>query len=69
MARAGSEWGSIMAAEGEGRQLNKSKWDIHKIESKGVKFGTGAHIIIPASWAGKTVIAMLKSKWEELQQK
>jgi hypothetical protein len=43
-----------MAAIGKGRQLNKSKWDINKIESKGVKFGTGAHIIIPASWAGKS---------------
>jgi hypothetical protein len=47
----------------------KKKWDINKIESKGVRFGTGAHIVIPVSWAGKAVIAMLKSKWEESQQK
>ena len=49
--------------------MNRSEWDINKVETKAVKFGTGAHIVIPASWAGKTIIAMLKSKWEELQQK
>jgi hypothetical protein len=49
-------------------EMNRSKWDINKIESKGVSFGTGAHIIIPGSWVGKTVVAMLKSKWDELQK-
>jgi len=52
-----------------GLQKNKSKWDINKIESKATDFGTGAHIICPAAWSGKIVVAMLKSKWAESQQK
>jgi len=47
--------------------IMKSKWDINKIETKAMRFGTGSHLITPAAWAGKTVIAMLKSKWDELQ--
>jgi hypothetical protein len=49
--------------------MMKSKWDINKIESKAVKFGTGSHITTPASWTGKTVIAMLKTKWDEISGK
>jgi len=47
----------------------KSKWDINKIETKATNFGTGSHIITPGSWSGKTVIAMLKSKWDEISGK
>jgi len=47
--------------------MNRSKWDINKVESKATKFGTGAHIITPGSWAGKIVVAMLKSKWDEMR--
>jgi len=49
----------------DGLQKNKSKWDINKIESKATDFGTGAHIICPGTWSGKTVVAMLKTKWDE----
>jgi hypothetical protein len=46
----------------------KNKWDINKIEGKATAFGTGLHIIIPRSWAGKTIVAMLKSKYKETQK-
>jgi hypothetical protein len=49
--------------------MMKSKWDINKIESKAVRFGTGSHITTPASWTEKTVIAMLKTKWDEISGK
>jgi len=42
-----------------------TKWDINKGEVKATKFGTGAHLVIPAQWAGKIVVAMLKTKWDE----
>jgi len=50
-------------------KIMKSKWDINKIESKAVRFGTGSHITTPASWTGKAVIAMLKTKWNEISGK
>ena len=50
-------------------KIMKSKWDINKIESKAVRFGTGSHITTPASWTGKAVIAMLKTKWDEISGK
>jgi phosphate starvation-inducible protein PhoH len=49
--------------------MMKSKWDINNIESKAVRFGTGSHITAPAAWTGKTVIAMLKTKWDERSRK
>jgi len=45
----------------------KNKWDINKIEAKATSFGTGSHIITPATWSRKTVIAMLKTKWDAMQ--
>jgi hypothetical protein len=48
--------------------MNRSKWDINKIEAKAVKFGTGSHIITPGGWTGKTVISMLETKWDEMRR-
>jgi len=46
----------------------KSKWDISKIETKATTFGTGSHIITPATWNNKVIVAMLKSKWDEISK-
>ena len=45
--------------------MNKSKWDINKVEAKATKFGTGAHITLPKTWLKKVVVAVTKDTWEE----
>jgi hypothetical protein len=49
--------------------LNRSKWDINKVEAKATKFGTGSHITLPKTWLKKVVVAVTKDTWEKLQQK
>jgi len=41
---------------------------INKVEVK-AQFETGAHIPLPKTWLEKTVVAVTKDTWEELQQK
>jgi len=51
------------------QKLNRSKWNINKVEAKSTKSGTGAHIMLPKTWWKKIVVAVTKDTWEELQQK
>ncbi|MGC2573008.1 MAG: DUF2080 family transposase-associated protein [Candidatus Nitrosopolaris sp.] len=40
--------------------MNKSKWNINKVEAKATNFGTGAHITLPKTWLKK----MVGSPWD-----
>ena len=33
--------------------MNRSKWNINKVEAKATKFGTGTHITLPKTWLKK----------------
>ena len=41
--------------------------EIYKIGATASEFGNSAKIVVPRSWLGKEIIAMLKSEWDELQ--
>jgi len=43
--------------------------EIYKIGATASEFGNSAKIVVPRSWLGKEIIAMLKSEWDEIYEK